>query len=203
MPRKRATRSYHSPARAAAAARTRARIVAAATALLAAGAPFSLEAVARQAGVTRLTVYNQFDSRRGLMEAVFDDLARRGGLFELPAAFADPDARRGLRLLVAAFCRFWATHRPMLPKFRAVIQADEQIAASLDQRAERRRQALAALVARLPQVRPRDRGDLVDVLFALTAFEMYEALCVRRRSARAVQALLQSLVEQTLERYRA
>jgi AcrR family transcriptional regulator len=198
---KRAPRSYRSPSRSAAAGRTRARIVAAAGALLAAGGQFSLEAVARHAGVTRLTVYNQFESRRGLLEAVFDDLAQRGGLFELVAAFADPEPRRALRRMVTVFCRFWSKHRSMLPKFRAVIQSDEEIAASLKQRAERRRQGLTVLVGRLRDDGGSDSADLVDVLFALTTFEMFEALSVRNRRPKAVEALVQSLVEQAVDRY--
>jgi AcrR family transcriptional regulator len=41
---------------------------------------FALESVAKAAGVTRLTVYNQFGSRRGPLEAVFDHFAERGRL---------------------------------------------------------------------------------------------------------------------------
>jgi len=40
--------------------------------------------------VTRLTVYNQFGSRRGLLEAVFDNIARQGGLHEIADAMAMP-----------------------------------------------------------------------------------------------------------------
>lgn len=205
MPIKQLPRPYRSPGRAAKADRTRARIVAAARARLVGAGPhaFSLEAVARQAGVTRLTVYNHFESKRGLMEAVFDDLARRGGLFELAAVFADPDPDRGIRRLVSVFCRFWTRHRSMLPKFRAVIESDAELAASLKQRAERRRQGLAVLVVRMAPDAGRAGADLVDVLFALTAFEMFEALSVRNRSAKAVEVLVQSLVEQAVQRFRA
>jgi AcrR family transcriptional regulator len=198
-------RSYRSPNRDAAAQATRSRIIAAARGLLAGGgkAPFSLEAVARDARVTRLTVYNHFDSKRGLLEAVFDDLAQGGGLFELAAVFSDPDPDQALRLLVSVFCRFWATHRATLPNFRAAILADEDIAASLKQRAERRRQVLTVLVGRLMPEGGQRGADLVDVLFALTAFEMFEALCVRDRSAKAVEALIQAMVEPAVAQHRA
>ena len=82
-------RNYVSSARASAAAETRERIIAAGARLLrkdASIANFSLDVVAKAAGVTRLTVYNQFGSRRGLLEAVFDDIAHQGGLFELAEA---------------------------------------------------------------------------------------------------------------------
>src|SRR5262249_35488233 len=39
---------------------------------------FSLEAVARRARVSRMTVYNQFESKAKLLEALFDSLAERG-----------------------------------------------------------------------------------------------------------------------------
>jgi len=197
-------RSYQSPSRDAAAEATRSRIIAASCALLAGGkAPFSLEAVARKARVTRLTVYNHFDSKRGLMEAVFDDLAQRGGLFELAAVFSHPDPDHALRLLVSVFCRFWGTHHAVLPNFRAAILADEEAAASLKQRAERRRQGLAVLVSRMIPESSQRAADLVDFLFALTTFEMFEALCVRNRSASAVEALIQAAVESAVARYRA
>src|SRR5437868_652736 len=54
---------------------TRARIVAAARELLATPggiAGFTIDAVAAQAGVARMTVYNQFASKIGLLEALFD-----------------------------------------------------------------------------------------------------------------------------------
>src|SRR5947209_17984365 len=95
-------RRYVSSVRSAAAATSRARVVAAAAALLRQDggiAGFSLEAVARAAGVTRLTVYNQFGSRRGLLEAVFDEIAARGGLTRLPGVLQMADARAALTQL--------------------------------------------------------------------------------------------------------
>ena len=91
-------RRYESPRRNAAAARTRRRIVAAAAAILGAAegiGEFSLEAVAKKASVTRLTVYNQFGSRRALLEAVFDERAARGGLHRIADVMAGADRVTG------------------------------------------------------------------------------------------------------------
>jgi AcrR family transcriptional regulator len=195
---------YRSEVREAAAVETRARIVDAARTLLGGGKgvpAFSLEAVAREAGVTRLTVYNAFESKRGLLEAVFDDMARQGGLFELPSLFAEPDADKALSRLVSVFCRFWASHRKVLPKFSAVAKLDDEIAQSLRQRSERRRQLLTVLIRRIAS--DQDQTDLVDLLFALTSFEMFDALSVRRRSDSAIEALIQELVDDTLKRFSA
>jgi AcrR family transcriptional regulator len=206
MPVKRVSRPYRSPQRAAAADETRARLVAAACTLLGGGKDlpaFSLDGVARQAGVTRLTVYNQFQSKRGLLEAVFDDLARRGGLSELPQVFAEADPDAAIRRFVTVFCRFWTAHATMLPKFSAVTKLDDEVAASLRPRSERRRHALTVLVGRLTAVDDSRNLDLVDLLFALTSFEMFALLSERNRSPAAVEALIQELVEQTVKRVRA
>ncbi|HEY4038760.1 MAG TPA: TetR/AcrR family transcriptional regulator [Burkholderiaceae bacterium] len=193
-------RSYRSPARHASAGQTRARIVAAACDLLADGGKqaWSLEAVAQRAGVTRLTVYNHFESKGGLMEAVFDDLAQKGGLSELADVFADTDPRQALRRVVSVFCGFWASHRSMLPKFRATVLMDDEIAQTLRQRSERRRQGLTVLVQRLMGDAGQRSADLVDVLFALTSFETFEALSVRNRRPKAIESLLHALVEQAV-----
>jgi AcrR family transcriptional regulator len=204
MPVKNDPRPYRSPHRAAATEQTRARIIAAACTLLGGGMnlpQFSLDAVARQAGVTRLTIYNQFESKRGLLEAVFDDLAQRGGLSELPAVFAEADANQALRRLVSVFCRFWAAHATVMPKFGAVTTLDDEVKASLHQRSERRRQALAVLVMRLTQDARESSDDLVDVLFALTSFEVFNALSVRNRSAKSVETLIYDLVEHAVSRF--
>jgi AcrR family transcriptional regulator len=193
---KRKRRSYRSEVRAAAVDETRARIVAASRRLLSGGEDlpaFSIDAVAREAGVTRLTVYNQFESKRGLLEAVFDDMALRGGLFELPKVMTEADPLRALRRVVAVFCHFWAAHGSAYLTLSALTKLDEEIGAALKQRTERRRRVLTALVARLPAIE--DRDSLVDILFVMTSFETFDALCTRKRSRAQVEALIWSLVE--------
>lgn len=200
-----ATRTYQSEIRAAAADETRARIVAAARALLNGGKgtpTFSLDGVARQAGVTRLTVYNQFGSRRGLLEAVFDDLARQSRLFEIPTLLASEDAREALRQFVALFCRFWTLHGPVIAKLNALARLDEEVATSLRARTERRRRGLSILVSRcIPHLGGQRLHDLVDVVYALTSYEMFEHLSVRQRGRDSVEEILQNLIAAALERY--
>src|SRR5712675_2383224 len=107
MPR----RAYVSSVRTAAAAETRDRVIDAAAKVLrddTSVSSFSLDGVAKAAGVTRLTVYNQFGSRRGLLEAVFDDIARQGGLHRLGDAMAMPDPCAALDRVVEIFCAFWS-----------------------------------------------------------------------------------------------
>jgi AcrR family transcriptional regulator len=198
-------RAYSSAVRDAAADETRARILAAARDVLAGGPDrpaFSLEGVARVAGVTRLTVYNRFESKRGLLEGLFDDMARAGGLFDLPQVIGQADPEAALRDFVGVFCRFWAAHRSAMPRFHAVIRLDDDLAASLAERTERRRHALGALVRRLFPRHEKPDADLVDVLFALTSFEFHAMLWIRGRGAKAVEALVQRLVAEAVDDYR-
>lgn len=199
---KRKRKSYHSELRDTAAEETRERVIGAARELLAAGdgAPsFSLDAVARAAGVTRLTVYNQFESKRGLLEAVFDSIAREGGLFQLPAVFAQRDLPEALRQVITVFCRFWDSHGRVIPRVLAFATLDEEIAESMRQRSERRRHLLRALVSRCSAGQPSD--ELVDTLFALTSFEFYDLLRVGDRSGATVEGIVQELVAHAVRRH--
>src|SRR5256885_15833293 len=68
---------------------TRLRIINAAREILSSregSAKFSVEAVARQAGVARMTVYYQFGSMRGLIDGICDSLAIAGGIDRFAAA---------------------------------------------------------------------------------------------------------------------
>ena len=77
-------RPYRLGQRQVAADETRARVLAAARDQLAKETSFSIDAVARRADVARMTVYYQFGSKRGLLEALFDLLAARGGCTSFP-----------------------------------------------------------------------------------------------------------------------
>jgi AcrR family transcriptional regulator len=86
----------------------------------------SLDAVAKRAGVTRLTVYDQFGSRRALLEAVFDDMAERGALHRIREAMSGPDAQAALQQIVVIFCHFWSIHRGALWRLHAVSATDPE-----------------------------------------------------------------------------
>jgi AcrR family transcriptional regulator len=196
-------RPYRSPRRDAAATRTRARILAAAAAVL--GAPegiggFSLEAVARKAGVTRLTVYNQFGSRSALLEAVFDERAARGGLHRIAEAMAASDPHAGLLQVIAIFCDFWSYDPRALGCLHA---SDPEFDASVRERNERRRRLLSVLVGRMAEgvhPRPKALGNLIDVLFALTSFSFFSQLTAGARTAKAACGLIQGLARDAVRR---
>lgn len=188
-------RNYVSSARASAAAATRERIIAAGARLLrkdASIANFSLDVVAKAAGVTRLTVYNQFGSRRGLLEAVFDDIARQGGLFELAEVMTMADPRAALDRVVEIFCAFWG-HDPAIGGLNQAIATDPEFGEALIERNERRRELLTALLSRIAgkPVAKRAVLDTVDLIFVLTSYPTFSALS-RQRSTEEVCGLLQT-----------
>lgn len=196
-------RNYVSPVRASAAAETRERIIAAGARLLrkdASIANFSLDVVAKAAGVTRLTVYNQFGSRRGVLEAVFDDIAREGGLFELTDVMTMADPRAALDRVVAIFCTFWS-HDPAIGGLNQAVATDPDFGASLVERNERRRELLTALVSRIvekPAAKHTVR-DAVDMIFVLTSYPTFAALSPQR-STEQVCRLLQKACHAAVDR---
>src|SRR2546421_3217936 len=137
------SRPYRLGRRQAAVDRTRARILRAARALLVSrgSAEFTIEAVARGARVTRVTVYQRFGSRSKLLEALFDDLARRGGMWDLADAFRQPDPDAALARVVTTFARFWAAHRPLHPRLLALPAPHPGLERTLRAPPERRRQS--------------------------------------------------------------
>jgi len=167
---------------------TRARILQAARAVLVArgGADFSIDAVARRARVTRATVYQRFGSRPKLLQALFDDLARRGGMWDLAEAFRQPDPAEALTRFIGTFGRFWAAHRPIHRRLLALAALDAGLERTLRARQEWRRQGLRVVVARVrerygrPAVGP--QHETIDLLFALTSFQTFDVLAGPKRS---------------------
>ena len=190
-------RGYRSAVREEAASENRARVLAAAIELL--GGPdssaTSMDAIAKSAGVTRLTVYNQFGSRGALLEEVFDELARRGGLVRIPEAMTMSDTHAALARLIEIFCDFWQSD-PAVDRLNRTASMDDEFAAALAARHERRRLALSALVQRLEnagQLTPENSLALTDTLFALTSPELYRLLSSGRRKTSATSALVKRL----------
>jgi AcrR family transcriptional regulator len=140
-----------------------------------------MDAVAKAAGVTRLTVYNQFGSRNALFEAVFDACAKQGGLNRIPEAMSDPDPQRGLSRLIEIFCDFWASD-PGLGRLHDEAAFDPEFAAALSKRNEGRRKAIATLVSRMKLKAPA-RTDVIDALFALTSQQVYRTLSPGRNAS--------------------
>jgi len=180
----------------------RERIVAAARDLLEADEAegFSIDAVARGAGVARMTVYNQFESKAGLLEALFDSLALRGPLGQMADIFKQPDVFVALDEYVAIFGRFWTMNRRTHRRLRAAALHDDELAAAMERRNERRRKGVTELLRRLgdkakPSI-PRD--EVVNVIYVLLSFETFNAFAGDRRTPEDVTPIVRRLVRGVL-----
>jgi AcrR family transcriptional regulator len=157
-----------------------------------------VEAVARQADVSRMTVYYQFGSKAGLLEALFDQLATTGGLQGgAAAALGQPDPLDALAGYIAAFGRFWAAERLVLRRLRSLAALDPELAQGVRARDARRRKGLELLAGRLAdrygQPPPQALGEAVVVLHMLTSFEAFDALAGPDRSPQDVAPLVHRL----------
>ena len=190
-------RPYRLGRREADAEKTRARIVAAARRLLLSPrgfAEFSIDAVAREAGVARMTVYYRFGSKRGLLQGMFDDLAARGGISKLRDAFRNPDPIAALSEFISVFTRFWSSGRLVIRRLHGQGVIDPALGEALREREERRREGLRVLVQRIAEKEGRPKAaldDVVDTLFTLTSFETFDSLARGKRRPADVAALVQ------------
>ncbi|HLX51745.1 MAG TPA: TetR/AcrR family transcriptional regulator [Streptosporangiaceae bacterium] len=196
-------RPYRLGQRQAAIDETRARVIAAARELLVSADPgkFSIDAVAQHADVSRATVYYQFRSKAGLLEALFDSLGASGGMAGLADAFRRDDPLAALDEYIMVFGRFWGSDQVLHRRLRGLAALDPDLGEALRVRQEWRRRGAATLITRLttelgapPATRQRDATDL---LFTVTSFETFDTLAGAGTPQAAV-SLIQHLAHAAL-----
>lgn len=211
-------RPYRLGQRQAATEQTRSRIVQAARELLMAPggiSNFSIETVARQADVARMTVYHQFGSKLGLLEALCDSLAASGGMEQLSDAFRQAKPLDALNQYILTFGRFWDVDRLVMRRLRALAALDPDFEQLMQTRDQWRRRGVSVIAQRLfEQQAPSpgkfvDKGadthcpdeqqapssspaldEIVDILFTLTSFETFDTLAGSSHSPEEVAPLV-------------
>ena len=158
---------------------------------------FTVDAVARRADVARATVYYQFGSKAGLLEAVCDDLAEGGGMAGLADAFTDPDPRAALHRFIGVFAQFWAADPPVMRRLRALAALDPDVAAVISARDQRRQEGLAVLAVRILDGQDVP-GDVLRMLQALTSFETFDSVAGPDRDPAAAVPLVTGLADTVL-----
>ena len=177
-----ARRRYDMSTRAARMNATQARAVAAACSLL--GAPacseLTLERVAARAGVTRVTMYNHFGSRRVLLLAVFQEVGRRMQAERIQAAMRDPDPNVALTRTLEAASRAWARQYLTVKRLFALAALEPEMGREVTRGERARRASLRYLAERLAAsrggVRETAIAEATRRLGALTSFQSFEAL---------------------------
>ncbi len=190
-------RPYRMGKRQAAAADTRARILEAARQLLAneSETDLSMEAIARRADVSRLTIYYQFKSRPGLLVALYDHLAIRGNMRRMAEVFHEADPSVALEKLVLTFVGFWSSDPVVIRRLRGMAILDAEIDQGIRARDARRQHAAREVIrrtvlARNKRLTPEEQNLTADVLSMLTSFESYDALARAGHTQGAILATL-------------
>jgi len=199
-------RPYRLGQRQAATEQTRARILTATRELLIASdgfSGFSIEAVAHKADVARMTVYHQFGSKIGLLEALSDSLAAHGGMEQLANAFRQPDPLDALDEYITVFGRFWQSDRLVTRRLRALSALDPDFEQVIRARDERRRHGLRVICQRLVEKygkpAPEAVDEMVNILFTLLSFECCDTLAGPKRSIEEVTPVVQRLAQALLD----
>jgi AcrR family transcriptional regulator len=198
-------RPYQLGQRQAATAQTRIRIINAARELLIASdgfSGFSIEMIARRADVARMTVYHQFGSKSGLLEALCDSLAASGGMDQIATAFRQPEPLEALNHYILVFSRFWEVDRLVMRRLRALAALDPDFEQVIRARDEWRRRGVRAITQRLAEqhmLSPTEPLDeTVDILFTLISFETFDTLAGSTRSIEEVAPLVSRLAQAAL-----
>jgi AcrR family transcriptional regulator len=198
-------RAYVQEARAQAAAVKRVEVLDAAIAMIA-SEPLprvTLDAVAKRAGVARSTVYVQFGSRSGLFEAVAARLLERIDFARLVAATRLADPLDALHRAMAESVRLYAAERDASRALWSWAELDVDAGQAMHVLDGGRAAGTAHLVGRLDDAGLLRRGvtreEASDLLYLLTAFDVFDTLYTERRlSAAEVTTRLTTLVETLL-----
>jgi AcrR family transcriptional regulator len=199
-------RPYRMGKREAAAGQTRARILEAARQLLAneSETDLGMEAIARRADVSRLTLYYQFKSRPGLLEALYDYLAIRGNMRRMAEVFHEADPSVALEKLVRTFVGFWSSDPVVMRRLRGMATLDTEIDQGIRDRDARRQHAAREILRRTVQdknkmLTPEQQYLAADVLSMLTSFESYDALARAGHNQATIIATLISIARAAVD----
>lgn len=150
----------------------------------------TLQHVADRAGVGRATIYYQFDSKAGLLDALI-------GAMELEAGIdRSRDEDHTFAALLERVTDLWEHNAELLRTMTGLATVAPSLAEIIERHDQGRRQRITELVDEIDQdgrLRS-DRSEAIDLLWLLTGFHTYDHL--RRRSSRTPQearALLEAL----------
>lgn len=154
-----------------------------------------LEEVALRAGISRKTVYYQFGSKMGLLDALLGDLETSADLAERIQAIIQRPARIAIPEYFREACRFWQHNHQIMRALTGLAATDNDAQDVVDKHDHARRRRLVKFIELLA-----GRGELredyahkhaVDLLWLLSSFGSYDQLARRSRlSAEAAASLL-------------
>ena len=146
----------------------------------------SLEQVAADADVTRVTIYRKFGNKLGLLDAVAENLSQRAGLvagMDAAANLDDPVA--AFTGMVSELCRFWSTDPDLFRRLISLSAVDPEAHQVISSREQWRFDQVALFVTRLAEAdrlcRPFDPDTAAAVVGAALSFTTCDEIAIRLR----------------------
>ena len=180
--------------------RTKAAVLAAARQQLEAGGmrEFSMESLAKASGVTRQTIHNLFGTRTAVLETLFDQIARDGGMERMREVMTAGDADAMLDGFIEVFTTFWSRNRLLLKRIHGIAAVDPEFGKAIEARNRRRHGGAARVIERLGDRVRGTKQEKIACLVALTSFEFFDALAESSGSAEAARKQLPGLIKGAL-----
>jgi AcrR family transcriptional regulator len=139
-------------------------------------AELTMDALARESGVTRQTVHNLFGTKSGVLEALFDQLALHGGMERMRMVMQQANAESMLAGFVEVFTDFWAKDRMLIRRIHGIAAIDPEFGTAVEARNRRREMAASRIVDRLGGSGEPERREKIAALWALTSFEFFDTV---------------------------
>lgn len=147
----------------------------------------TMNALARESGVTRQTIHNLFGTKSGVLEALFDQLALDAGMERMRIVMQQPRAESMLSDFVKVFTDFWANDRVLIRRIHGIAAIDPEFGAAVEARNRRRQMAATRIVERIAGEIDASKIDASEInkdrqkeknaaLWALTSFEFFDAV---------------------------
>lgn len=142
----------------------------------------TMNALARESGVTRQTIHNLFGTKSGVLEALFDQLALDAGMERMRIVMQQPGAESMLSGFVKVFTDFWAKDRILIRRIHGIAAIDPEFGAAVEARNRRRQMAATRIVERIAgeidssEINKDRQREKIAALWALTSFEFFDAV---------------------------
>jgi AcrR family transcriptional regulator len=161
---------------------TRERIVKTVYDLLADGVfhELTMEQVAERAGISRAALYQHFESRLALVDAICDMFAVNPSLLAVRKAVTTDDFEGAIERVIENAVGFWSSEQAVLDQLYGVVAIDPSARALVDRQRADRRQEMETFARRLRRAGQLREGvserHAVARLMVLTSFETYKEL---------------------------
>ena len=162
----------------------------------------NIQQIAKHAGVTRPTVYQQFGSRQELLLQVMNEGLDSADVREVRKALQNPDAGKAARGMIKKSCLFWNGEHTLFSRVKGLAMIDDAAAGVDSEKEAVRRGHIENVTGRLIDQGRLQKGvtrrHAEDVLFLLTSFEVFDQLKSRGYSADKIGSRLVQMAEQTV-----